>query len=256
MRPSIGRGLPFLLALAALIVQASLVGCSSDSDVGSGASSEARTRVATATRPTALTAMEQCLKEAARGGSCPKAVTKLAESAKADIDEFWQQAFEGGGRRYEPPGDFVAYGREIETACGPTEPDNAFYCGRDHSIYYDAVFLGREFASHGQYAPVFIIAHEWGHLVQANLGGILQNDEVYSIEIELQADCFAGVYMRDAQDRHMVDERDLDSAVIALFLAGDELGTAWNDPRAHGTAGERIDAFNAGFSEGIDVCMD
>lgn len=250
-RPSFAWHLSLLLLVGVTLLGALAGACGDDGDSGGS-----KTPRATATRPKALTAEEQCQKEAGKSGSCPKAANNLAENARTDIDAFWKQAFEGGGRQYEPPEDFVAYDREIDTGCGATEPDNAFYCGRDHTIYYDAAFLGREFAAHGQYAPVFIIAHEWGHLVQANLGGILQNDEVYSIEIELQADCFAGVYMRDAEDRNLVAEKDLDSAVVALFHAGDEIGTAWNDPQAHGTAGERIDAFNEGFSEGIDVCMD
>ncbi len=254
-RPSFAGRFSLLILVGLALLGAFAVACGDDGESG-GKSSRSKTPAATATRPKELTAAEQCQKEAGKGGTCPKAARSLAESARTDIDAFWKQAFEGGGRQYEPPADLVPYDREIDTGCGTTEPDNAFYCGRDHTIYYDATFLGREFAAHGQYAPVFIIAHEWGHLVQANLGGILQNDEVYSIDIELQADCFAGVYMRDAEDRNLVAEKDLDSAVVALFHAGDEIGTPWNDPQAHGTAGERIDAFNEGFSEGIDVCMD
>ncbi len=231
----------------AVVAWAALAACS---DSGSGAE-------ATATPAKQLTRFEQCQREAGKraGASCPRAAKTLAEASRDDINEFWDQAFRGGGRPYEAPADFVAYDKPIDTGCGESEPDNAFYCGKDHAIYYDVRFLGREFASHGEYAPVFIIAHEWGHLVQANLD-LLAGDSLYSIDVELQADCFAGVYMQDAQLRKLVVEKDLDSAVVALFHAGDEVGTPWNDPAAHGTAGERIDAFNAGFTEGIDACMD
>lgn len=205
----------------------------------------------------ALTRVEQCQREAGKrtGASCPKAAKTLAEASRKDIDEFWDQAFSGGRRPYDPPTKFVAYDEPIRTGCGDSEMDNAFYCGRDNSIYYDVHFLGQEFAKRGEYAPVFIIAHEWGHLVQANLG-LLEDESLYSIEIELQADCFAGVYMQDAQLRNRVAEKDVDSAVVALFHVGDDLGTVWNDPQAHGTSGQRIDSFNAGFTQGIDACMD
>ncbi len=184
---------------------------------------------------------------------CPGTIDDLVQLARSDIDAFWQAQFDFEGETYEPPITFEGYTREIDTDCGPASLDNAFYCSADHSIYYDSNFLDDQLHSNGDFAPVLIVAHEWGHLVQSLLG-ILNDDSLYSIQVELQADCLAGVWAADADRRQILEEGDLEEGIVALFRVRDPKGTDFFDPQAHGTAGERIDAFNDGFDYGLDAC--
>jgi predicted metalloprotease len=184
---------------------------------------------------------------------CPGTIEDLIELARADIDSFWQQQFENEDVLYEPPLNFTAYTTEIETGCGLATLDNAFYCSADHSIYYDINFLGNELATNGDFGPVLIIAHEWGHLVQGLLG-ILDSTELLTIQTELQADCLAGVWSADADQRGLLEEGDLQEGINTLFNVRDPRGTDFFDPQAHGSAGQRIDAFNDGFEVGLDGC--
>ena len=184
---------------------------------------------------------------------CPATIDDLIELARQDIDAFWATQFEGEGIQYEPPLTFEGYTSEIETACGVAELQNAFYCGADHSIYYDSNFLAAELEDNGDFGPVLIVAHEWGHLVQGLLG-ILDDNELLTIQTELQADCLAGVWAADADSRGLLEEGDFDEGISTLFRVGDPRGVPFYDPAAHGSAGQRIDAFNDGFELGLDGC--
>jgi len=184
---------------------------------------------------------------------CPATIEDLIELARADIDFFWKEQFEAEDVLYEPPLNFTAYTSEIETACGTATLDNAFYCSADHSIYYDINFLARELDTNGDFGPVLIIAHEWGHLVQSLLG-ILASTELLTIQTELQADCLAGVWAADADRRGLLEEGDLEEGVITLFRVGDPRGIDFFDPQAHGQPSERIQAFQDGFDLGLEGC--
>jgi uncharacterized protein len=184
---------------------------------------------------------------------CPGTVDDLIELARADIDAFWAKQFESEDVIYDPPINFTGYTTEILTECGPAELNNAFYCPVDHSIYYDSNFLAEELESNGDFGPVLIIAHEWGHLVQSLLG-ILDDEDLLTIQTELQADCMAGVWAADADERGLLDEGDFDEGIITLFRVGDPRDTPFFDPAAHGRSGERITAFEDGFEAGLDAC--
>jgi len=184
---------------------------------------------------------------------CPGTITDLIELAREDIDSFWATQFQAESIQYEPPVTFEAYTTEIETACGTATLNNAFYCGADHSIYYDSDFLGELLQTNGDFGPVLVIAHEWGHLVQGLLG-ILDDNELLTIQTELQADCLAGVWAADADSRGLLEKGDFDEGVTTLFRVGDPRGTDFFDPAAHGTPGQRIDSFNDGFEVGLDGC--
>jgi predicted metalloprotease len=184
---------------------------------------------------------------------CPDTMDDLIGEAGRHINSFWQEVFQAAGVEYIPPREIVPYTRPIQTACGRAALNNAFYCSRSHGIYLDYNFLAEQLYTDGDFAPVTILAHEWGHLVQANLG-ILQSNAFYSIEIELQADCLAGVWAYRAGEDQMLEEGDLDEAAVSLFKAGDDIDTPWFDPRAHGRPEQRIEAFSAGFDGGVEAC--
>ena len=184
---------------------------------------------------------------------CPATIADLIELAREDVDTFWAGQFAFENMDYEPPLEFTAYETEIETDCGQAVLNNAFYCGADHSIYYDVNFLAEELESGGDFGPVLIIAHEWGHLVQGLLG-ILDDDSLLTIQTELQADCLAGVWAADADARGLLEEGDFEEGITTLFRVGDPRETPFFDPDAHGTPGQRIDAFNDGWEAGLDAC--
>ncbi|MCC7363228.1 MAG: neutral zinc metallopeptidase [Dehalococcoidia bacterium] len=186
---------------------------------------------------------------------CPDTIDDLLLFSYDDINAYWQNIFDENGVAYEMPVDFVTYGDDGgDSACGELSPENAFYCPLDHSIYMHLPFMESLLENRGDFAVAFVVAHEWGHLVQGNLG-ILDDPDLYSIEIELQADCFAGVWTLDAADR-ILEEGDKDEAILTLFQVGDPDGTEFFDPQAHGTPGQRIDAFNLGQNRGLDACFE
>lgn len=188
---------------------------------------------------------------------CPDTIETLVNLAAKDINEFWQAEFTEGKLTYRNLNRMQPYYRRTTTGCGRAIPNNAFYCSRNRSIYYDAQFLTNLVTEGGDYAAVMVISHEWGHFVQHQLG-ILKQD-LYSIEIELQADCFAGAYAgrlsRGESDNVSLDPGDLDEGVQAAYAFGDDASTPWDDPVAHGSPEQRADAFQTGLEQGADACL-
>lgn len=179
----------------------------------------------------------------------------------AHVDQYWEARFQEVGRPYDPPGGVVPFDEPIVTACGRAEPDReaAFYCVIDENIYYSSDFRALIESQIGDFAWVVVVAHEWGHHVQAKLGfdlGVVPDraGEVLPIELEQQADCLAGAYAVDAEVSGWLDAGDIDEALYMTEISGDPPGTAWNDPRAHGTSDERIDAFMQGYASGLPGC--
>jgi predicted metalloprotease len=179
----------------------------------------------------------------------------------AHIDQFWAARFLEVGLPYESPGGVIAFDEPIVTACGRAEPEQeaAFYCVIDQKIYYSSEFRSLIESQIGDFAWVIVVAHEWGHHIQADLGfdlGVVPDraGEIPPIELEQQADCLAGAYALDAEVTGWLDPGDIDEALYMTEISGDPVGTAWNDPRAHGTGSERIDAFMLGYGGGLVGC--
>jgi hypothetical protein len=179
----------------------------------------------------------------------------------ADIDRFWEAQFQEAGRVYDPPNGVIAFDEPIVTACGRADPvrEAAFYCVIDEKIYYSGEFRTLIESQIGDFAWVNVVAHEWGHHIQAKLGfdlGVVPDraGEVAPIEFEHQADCLAGAYAIDAELTGWLDPGDIEEALAITEISGDPPGTAWNDPRAHGTGDVRIDAFMTGYNTGIFGC--
>ena len=178
------------------------------------------------------------------------------DAVEEDIDEFWGSLLSdlGYGDSYNNPDDVVYFNpsEPVTTACGPTMPNLAFFCGGDNKIYLDRALLEQLFNDSGPYAPTFILAHEWGHSVQQSLG-ILQMPS-FTIQIALQADCFAGMYARDLDERDLIDDEELRGTITALILGGDPAIVPWWAPAAQGSPQERVSAFTAGYDEGWLAC--
>jgi predicted metalloprotease len=134
---------------------------------------------------------------------------------------------------------------------------NASYCSTTKSIYLDKVWLaqltGEQYVD---FAAATILAHEWGHWIQEQLGWLkYARDNRYYVGKELQADCFAGMFASYAERIGLLEEGDLDEAAELMVSIGDEPGTARDAENAHGGPDERLEAFARGYeSESLVTC--
>ena len=139
----------------------------------------------------------------------------------------------------------------VVTACGPAGPVHlAFYCPAEEAIYYSPAGLKAHRRRIGDFAPIVVMAHEWGHHIQTLLGLAPSPGNVF----ELQADCLAGAYASDAGQHGLLDPGDITEAVAMEATAGDPLGLPQDMPDAHGINDDRITAFMRGYLGGVDAC--
>lgn len=254
-----GAVVRWVVVLSVLVSALALVACGGDGDDASsddGRSSRSNDR----DRDGIPDRRDDCPRDKENEGGwdddsdgCPDTIDDLIELGRSDVDAFWRRTFEENDLDYEPPRVFQSYTREIDTPCGPTLLGNAFYCLPAHGIYFDQALFERELETNGDFAVVFILAHEWGHLAQGLLG-VLGDSQFFSIQIELQADCYAGAYARDADERGILESGDFEEAIVTLFRVGDPLDTMQFEEGAHGTPGQRIDAFQRGYQDGVGGC--
>jgi uncharacterized protein len=151
----------------------------------------------------------------------------------------------------------------IDSACGTaTAAVGPFYCPVDKKVYIDLAFydlLRERFGAPGDFAQAYVIAHEVGHHVQ-NQKGLLGRGEVNQIEIELQADCLAGAWAKDANARGLVEVGDVDEALNAASQIGDDTiqrktqGRVQPETWTHGSAAQRSGSFKKGLDGGVAAC--
>ncbi|HEV2125037.1 MAG TPA: neutral zinc metallopeptidase, partial [Chloroflexota bacterium] len=179
------------------------------------------------------------------------------QDTPSDIDTFWKVEFPRAfNKPYTSPKRFISYStsRPASNACGPLQPNNAYYCYADNSIAWDDDWLlsgfkadRPAFSVDHDMVPLTVIAHEWGHHI-SSLAGLPQ----LSIQRELQADCFAGLYLAHAaEDSKIVtlETSDVREAAMAVFALGDDpfSRSQWHDAGVHGTAWERSMAFSRAY---------
>ncbi len=177
-----------------------------------------------------------------------------------DIDAFWANSFATSGRPYTAPA-VVAVDTPIESSCGRFDPaaGPGAYCPIDETIYYATPWRDQLVAGGADFAWLTVIAHEWGHHIQGELG-LRKSDEPddgatsYGIDLELQADCLAGAYAGDADARGLLAPGDLAEAQAISFLFGDSLLVSADQPGAHGTHDQRAAAFMNGYEGGLSGC--
>ena len=168
--------------------------------------------------------------------------------ANTDISRFWSRVFKGIGRPWRKPIAYE-YGSIAKTPCGIASNFNAIYCLRNHSIYVSIPLLEQANDRSGDFAAITILAHEYGHAVQNQLG--LSRLHRYLIQEELQADCFAGVYAQDAQKRQLLDRTDLQEGYSQSYMSGQRRF----HPNSHGTHQQRARAFYRGATSGFRSCL-
>lgn len=179
------------------------------------------------------------------------------------LDTFWAQVFSDWGLEYRSPVDMIGL-REVGTDTGCGAIDNleevfAHYCTRDEIIYYNPEKRDVIIDRIGEAAWEMVMAHEWGHHIQ-NISGmyITKSPELfggsYTIEHELQADCFSGLFIQDTIARGTFSERDLPEIEQMTELGGDAAGTTWDDITAHGSSDQRRQSFYTGLDDGLRGC--
>ncbi|MEU7479268.1 neutral zinc metallopeptidase [Lentzea sp. NPDC042327] len=194
---------------------------------------------------------------------------QLAINTLADVQEFWKdempKAF--GGKAFEPVKRFISYdsnGKGVEVCrLNTTGIANAFYCAVDDSITWDrGELLPMLKDAFGPMAVVTVLAHEMGHAVQYKLGaasGIGPNTQ--SIVKEQQADCYTGVFMRwiaENRSKHfeLSTGEGLNQVLQTMFFIRDSAGTSFEKQGAHGSAFDRVSAFQFGFVRGAARCAE
>jgi predicted metalloprotease len=172
------------------------------------------------------------------------------EGTTADLDAFWAAAFADAGIPYSSP-SVVALSGPVDTPCGPIDPawGPGAYCTADETIYYSVGWFDQFAATGNGVAGVTVLAHEWGHHVQLQLGVGWTPSSAY----ELQADCLAGAYAQDAEARGLLPAGALAEAIRLAALSGD-LPWLPNDAPEHGSGAERALAFMRGYQGGIAAC--
>jgi predicted metalloprotease len=189
----------------------------------------------------------------------------------ASTEDVWGEIFAQSGRSYERP-HLVLFRGAIATACGTGQSAmGPFYCAEDRKVYIDLGFyqtLRDRLGSPGDFAQAYVIAHEVGHHVQNLLGTTARVDALRlretrtqanatSVRVELQADCFAGVWAFHAQaEKHWLEQGDIESALNAASHIGDDAlqrqaqGRVVPDTFTHGTSAQRVNWFKRGLSRG------
>jgi predicted metalloprotease len=223
----------------------------------------------------------QLLNSGSGGGPGPGAPTQQAPPQNDEMSQFvrrvlgstetvWGEIFKRNGSTYREP-RLVLFTQQVQSACGTAGASvGPFYCPGDEKVYIDLSFydeLRSRFRAPGDFAQAYVIAHEVGHHVQKLVG---TSDKVtamqqraseaqgnrLSVMLELQADCYAGVWGYYAQQRGVIETGDLEEALNAASAIGDDRlqkesqGYAVPDSFTHGSSEQRMRWFRQGFDTG------
>lgn len=202
------------------------------------------------------------------GGSTPQEdtlvqfVSFVLDSAQAS----WARTLPAMGVPYQDA-HLVLFRDGIESACGFAETATGpFYCPGDQKVYIDLGFyqeLRDRFGASGDFAQAYVLAHEIGHHVQTLMGteARARRGRDASVRLELQADCYAGVWAHEADREHLLDPGDLQEGITAAAAVGDDrlqrMATGHVNPETftHGSSAERVAWFRRGYTTGrVDAC--
>ncbi|PWB35454.1 neutral zinc metallopeptidase [Pseudomonas sp. SDI] len=202
---------------------------------------------------------------------------EFVRSILGDTEDTWQAIFAQAGKTYKDP-TLILFSGQVSSACGyATSATGPFYCPADQRVYLDMGFfkeMEQRFAAAGDFAQAYVIAHEIGHHVQTLLGVSakvqaarqngqkMEGDNGLLVRQELQADCLAGVWAYQAQQRHnWLEAGDVEEALNAANAIGDDRlqqqgqGRVVPDSFTHGTSAQRVRWFKTGFADGqINQC--
>ncbi len=198
-------------------------------------------------------------------------MARFVSTVLADTEDVWKKVFAQRGSRYVEP-HLVLFRGATPTACGTGQSAmGPFYCPADQKVYIDLNFyqtLKNQLGAPGEFAEAYVIAHEVGHHVQNLLGITGKVDQMrgrvtereqnaVSVRVELQADCFAGVWAKLSQDsKQWLERGDIESAMNAAEKIGDDAlqkrsqGRVVPDSFTHGSSAQRVRWFSRGLDSG------
>ena len=211
-------------------------------------------------------------------GAAPVRVTAADVAASNDkvrmaygaLVPMWESHFDALGARFAAPRLARFGGPGVRTACGVVTANNAAYCPRVNTIYFDEVFVAgmakraaSQLGTDGDMAGVGVIAHEMGHAVAIQLGNMSR----YTYQNEKTADCLAGAFARQAQEDGSLESGDVEEALFGMASAADPTPELTGDRRVdrailvraaamgHGTEAQRTGNFRAGLEGGAGACL-
>ena len=203
-------------------------------------------------------------------------MARFVSTVLADTEDTWTELFRSQGASYARP-KLVLFSGSTPTACGTGQSASGpFYCPGDQKIYIDLSFyrlMQQRFKVSGEFAQAYVIAHEVGHHVQHLMGITDKVDgarrrmsqaqgNALSVRLELQADCFAGVWAHHAnRTRNILEAGDVEAALNAASAIGDDAlqrqsqGEVIPDSFTHGTSAQRVRWFTNGIKSGqVTAC--
>jgi predicted metalloprotease len=203
-------------------------------------------------------------------------MARFVSKVLASTEDTWREIFRASGKQYQDP-KLVLFSGSTPTACGTGQSAmGPFYCPGDQKVYIDLSFyrdLKTRFKAPGEFAQAYVIAHEVGHHVQHLLGisGKVQaqrqrvseaEGNALSVKLELQADCFAGVWgKRTDTMKQVLEPGDLEQALTAAAAIGDDRlqqqsrGRIVPESFTHGSSAQRVQWFRRGFESGdVNQC--
>ncbi len=201
---------------------------------------------------------------------CDSELEQILCGGTEDVQDYWTVAFpQAFGQEYDDT-DTVFFSDVTSTNCGQASAAvGPFYCPADRLVYFDLDFLTQlqnQFGATGDLAAQYIVAHEYGHHIQ-NLIGVSErvneaqaadpaNANRYSIALELQADCFAGVWAHDADAHGQLEQGEINEALNAAAAVGDDRiqqqtqGRISPESWTHGSSEQRVQWFRRGYETG------
>jgi uncharacterized protein len=218
------------------------------------------------------------------GGACPEGddACNFVSVVLADTEDTWSALFQAAGSQYQPPQLRLFSGQDVSGCGSATAAAGPFYCPADHKVYIDLAFFDeltarfggpQDSSRPGSFAQAYVIAHEVGHHVQTITGisdkvrsaqgrGSEEEGNAMQVRMELQADCFAGIWAHHAQrTRNIVDAGDIQDAMGAAAAVGDDViqkraqGYVVPESFTHGSAAQRQEWFQRGFQSGeVNAC--
>lgn len=188
----------------------------------------------------------------------------------ANLEDTWTHLFNQAGLKFRPP-KLVLYSQQIKSACGfNTAASGPFYCPGDEKIYLDLSFLNelKRMGASGDFAFAYVIAHEYGHHISNLIGTLPKVNQLrrqvsqrdgnqLSIYLELQADCFAGIWANSASKQNMLERGDAQEGLQAAASVGDDklIGNR-PDMFTHGTSQQRMNWLQQGMQSGNVAACD